>query len=319
MPVPVARASYILPIRAARASEELAAYLRRLPVAQVIVVDGSAPDVFAAFKAMLGDAIEHVAPSPAIYGLNGKARGVICGLAYAAFDRVVLADDDVRYDDAALEAVLRALDTSAVVRPQNFFAPLPWHAVIDTARSLINRALDGDWPGTLALRRSFLPRAYNPDVLFENFEMVRTIRERGGIECVRRDIYVRRLPPTSSHYAGQRIRQAYDEFARPLRLCAFLAIAPLGITAALRFGLAAVGSAAALSILLATAGLLRENGYRYFPWVAALAAPLWVVERAVCAWLAVYARLRHGGIRYAGAVIRAAASSPRERRLRWSF
>jgi hypothetical protein len=44
--------------------------------------------------------------------------------------------------------------------------------------------------------------------------------------------------------------------------------------------------------------------------------PLWMAERAVCAWLAVGSRLVWGGIRYRGRVLRMAATPTRELRRR---
>ena len=90
----------------------------------------------------------------------------------------MIADDDVRYDEAALTAVHRLLGRADLVRPQNYFDPLPWHAWWDTGRTLLNRALGADYPGTLAVRRStFLAMGgYDPDVLFENLELIRTVR-----------------------------------------------------------------------------------------------------------------------------------------------
>ena len=75
---------------------------------------------------------------------------------------------------------------------------------------------------------------YDGDVLFENLELVRTITAAGGAEAVPLGLYVRRMPPTTSHYWSQRVRQAYDEFARPVRLVVWLSVAP----AALLLGLA---------------------------------------------------------------------------------
>ena len=63
-------------------------------------------------------------------------------------------DDDVRFDRPGLERVVDLLATHHLVRPQNYFSPLPWHALWDTARTLINRAPGPDYPGTLAVRRS---------------------------------------------------------------------------------------------------------------------------------------------------------------------
>ncbi len=308
-------ASYLLPIRATTTAHvsELAAYLNALRHVQVIVVDASEDQIFAAHAAAFAPGILHIAPDPDIEGANGKVRGVLTGLRRCKYDKIVIADDDVRYTLWSLRAVLAALDDADIVRPQNYFDPLPWHAVLDTSRTLINRALDGDWPGTLAFRRSFAPFGYNPDALFENLELVRTVRARGGREAVRRDIYVRRLPPATPHYWSQRVRQAYDEFARPARLLAALAIAPLCIARP-----SLIGAFGTLAIGAAFTGWVRAKGYQYFPWLAVVAAPLWLAERAICAWLAVYERVRFGGVRYAGRIVKRAASSPKELRRKWA-
>ena len=97
----------------------------------------------------------HVRPDDAIAGRNGKVRGVLTGVALASHERVVIADDVVRYDALTLERTIGALSEVELVRPQNYFGPLVWHARWDTARTLLNRAGRGvDFPGTLAVRRS---------------------------------------------------------------------------------------------------------------------------------------------------------------------
>jgi len=40
-------------------------------------------------------------------------------------DQVIIADDDVRYDDRSLAQVLAPLDDADVVIPQNYFSPCP--------------------------------------------------------------------------------------------------------------------------------------------------------------------------------------------------
>lgn len=103
------------------------------------------------------------------------------GVQAARHEHIIVADDDVRYRRAELERMLTLLQHFEVVRPQNIFRPQPWHARWDTARSLLNRLAGGDWPGTLGVRRSVLLDAggYSGDVLFENLEMVRTIKAAG--------------------------------------------------------------------------------------------------------------------------------------------
>jgi hypothetical protein len=198
------------------------------------------------------------------------------------------------------------------VRPQNVFDPLPWHARWDSARSLLNRALAADYPGTFALRRStFLAMGgYAGDVLFENLELVRTVRAFGGREVRCPSLFVRRRPPTARHFASQRVRQAYDDLAQPWRLAGFLPVLPLVAVAAARRRPAPVLAAAATVVGLAETGRRRAGGRVAYPPDVALFAPLWVLERATCTWLAV-GRWASGGMPYAGSRLRTAAHSPR--------
>jgi hypothetical protein len=307
-------ASYIVPIRLQTADgvEDLAAYLASLEDVEVLVIDGSGPEIFAKVHDAVREFTTHVPPSVA--GKNGKARGVLSGLLLATHEKIVVADDDVHYDHASLREVLRRLDIADVVRPQNYFSPAPWHAVLDSARSLVNRAFDGDWPGTLAFRRSSVPKGYNADVLFENLELVRTIRARGGSELVARDLFVARRPATFQHFLSQRVRQAYDEFARPARFAAALAVLPAIALGSVLVGPPILAVFALLAIACAMIGWLRDGAHRYFSFLGVAAAPIWLLERAACAWLALYERFRFGGVRYGDTIIRAAASAPDELR-----
>ncbi|SEB46674.1 glycosyltransferase [Microbacterium hydrocarbonoxydans] len=209
---------YILPLRWDDDADldELTDYLTALRAwADVTVVDGSDPERFAAHAAAWAGLLRHVAVDERP-GANGKVRGVLTGVAIARHERIVLADDDVRYGRQALDAVVSALDSASLVIPQNHFDPLPWHARWDTGRTLLNRAVGRDWPRTYAVRRSVLRTVggYDADTLFENLEMERTILAVGGIVQARPDLYVARRPPTTRHFLSQRVRQAYDSFAR---------------------------------------------------------------------------------------------------------
>ncbi|WDZ84825.1 glycosyltransferase [Micromonospora cathayae] len=308
--------SYVLPLRWSDDHElaDLTDYLRWLAArVEVTVVDASPPGVFARHAAAWRGLVRHVPPDPALRGTNGKVLGVLTGVCLARHEHVVIADDDVRYDDAGLHAVHRLLDRVDLVRPQNHFDPLPWHAYWDTGRILLNRAFGADYPGTLAVRRSTFRAmgGYDPDVLFENLELIRTVRAYGGTEAAPPGLYVRRLPPVARHFRGQRVRQAYDDLAQPVRLAVFLAVLPaLGAAVrARRTGL--LFGAVAATVALAEAGRRRAGGTRVFPPATALAAPFWVLERAACSWLAVGQRLLCGGVRYAGTRIARAAHSER--------
>ena len=110
--------TYIMPISSAApaARDDLAAYLRWLAErAETIVVDGSPSVIFAAHSAAWAGAIDaglrHVAPAADLATEMGKVGGVLTGLRLASHARVIVADDDVRYDEATLAAVAAALDT----------------------------------------------------------------------------------------------------------------------------------------------------------------------------------------------------------------
>jgi len=319
-------ATYVLPLRWTEPGphEELAGYLAGLDLAETIVVDGSPPDVFARHAAALDGVATHVKPAPGLRFLMGKVNGVVTGIRLATRPHVVIADDDVRYSPAALRRAVALLAEADLVRPQNYFEPLSWHARWDTARSLLNRVFSGDpaqpaadFPGTLALRReAFLAAGgYDGDVMFENLELIRTIRAVGGRELAPLDLYVARRPPTARHFLSQRVRQAYDDFALPLRLGFFLSLAPAAFLG--RRQPAALGAAAAAIAGVAEVGRRRAGGTAVFPATASLMAPLWLAERAVCSWLAVARRLT-GGVRYGESRIPRAATPARRLRRRYA-
>ena len=312
---------YVLPLRwtsevSRRDAGVLTDYLRRLSAwVDVTVVDGSDGPVFESHRALWSAFVHHVpaAPWP---GRNGKVAGVVTGVRAARHERVVIADDDVRYDATSLAAVVLALDSGELVRPQNVFTSWPWHARWDTGRALLNRALAHDHPGTLGVRRScFLAMGgYDGDVLFENLELVRTVRGAGGRVVELPGVFVGRLPPGTAHFWSQRVRQAYDDLAQPGRLLCELALVPISVWLGWRrpTGLL-VGAAAA--VLLAETGRRRAGGAAVYPASAALWALPWLAERAVCVWLAL-AQVPLGGASYCGGRIVKAANPSRRLRSR---
>jgi len=314
-------ATYILPIRrhVLEDTAELTGYLRQLStMTEVVIVDGSPPAVFAHHARQWGGFAVHLPPDPDPAALNGKVRGVLTGLRRASHERLVIADDDIRYEPESLARIVASLDDSHVVRPQNYFDPLPWHARWDTARILLNRMTGGDWPGTLAVRRSILQATdgYDGGVLFENLELVRTVLAAGGTEAVPLDLFVQRRPPDAHHFWSQRVRQAYDELARPLRLGVWLSVMPLLLFLALTRRRRALALLLAFTIGLAECGRWRGGGRTVFPLTASLLAPVWVVERTVCSWIALGTRLVYGGVSYHGTIIARPATPMHELRRR---
>ena len=320
---------YVLPLkwgthdRHDPALGELARYLAGLARrADVTVVDGSPAPAFMLHAAALPATVRHLPPDP-WPGCNGKVAGVVTGVRVARHECVVIADDDVRYGEASLRAVVAAMrgllgeEPADLVRPQNVFAPLPWHARWDTGRMLLNRALGRDHPGTFGVRRSsFLAMGgYDGDAMFENLELARTVRAAGGVERHLPGVYVRRLPPATSHFWSQRVRQAYDDLAQPLRLTGELALLPFlagtALTGRLRW---LIGLAAAV-VTVAEVGRRRAGGRAVFPADTSLWAVPWLVERSVCVWIALGHRLR-GGVPYRGTRIRRSAHRVSELRAR---
>ncbi|MFF4890315.1 glycosyltransferase family 2 protein [Micromonospora chersina] len=310
--------AYVLPLPGAGDTDpaELTGYLRELSRSvDVIVVDGSPPELFARHAAAWRGLVRHVPPDSAPHGRNGTALGVLTGVALARHEHVVIAGADVRYDRGALRAVHGLLDRVDLVRPQHHFDPLPWPAWWDTGRMLLHRALGGDRPGSLAVRRStFLAMGgHDPDVLFGSLELVRTVRAYGAATAAPAWLYVRRRPPTVARFRRQRVRQAYDDLARPGWLVAALAVLPAAAAAlaARRPGL--LLRAGLATVAVAELGRRRAGGARVFPAHTALAAPVWLLDRGVCAWLALGRRLRDGG---PGAGARPVAHSTRALRRR---
>jgi hypothetical protein len=327
-------AEYILPLRWTEDSglPELAAYLGRLcGWIPVTVVDGSGPELFDRHRAAFPPSVRHIRPEQTAGNSgsgvgnngsgNGKVAGVMTGVRAARAELLVIADDDVRYTRESLTAVVDHLGSADVVRPQNYFDPLPWHAWWDTSRTLINRAWSADFPGTLGVRRSALlaTGGYDP-VLFENLELIRTVKAAGGREEILPDLFVARRPPEPRHFLKQRTRQAYDDFAQPRRLAAELALLPAVAAAAClpgKYRGRALFGMAAAPVIVAEIGRRRHGGTTVFPFRAVWCAPLWALERAFCIWIALAFRAG-GGVPYAGSRLKTAANPEAELQRRHS-
>jgi hypothetical protein len=303
------RCTYILPIRRVRArspeAHELAEYFRDLAHegCEVLVVDGSSPEVFTQHNRAWGKLCRHVTVDRKYTYLNGKVNGIHTGVDLASCENIILADDDIRYTSADISRACELLKRHEMVRPQNFLTPLPWWGRTETARMLINRGVlrTGDYPGTCAFRRSACLRFghYDGDVLFDNEEIVRHFILNRADVCYALDFFILKRPPTLRKWLEQRPRQAYEDFDMRLKTLLFMSLLP----AASALGLFN-GAAAALfffivvsifAALLASRGLLRDQAYNFFPAHVILYAPLWLLERSLSVYWALYWRLVHGG------------------------
>jgi hypothetical protein len=293
--------TYLLPIRRVAFSGHEAAKFRRyfegLQAAncEVIVVDGSPDEVFAAHAEAWKFVAHHERVDRSHGYKNDKVNGIHTGVALAGCEKIILADDDIRYTRADVEQMCALLNEHEMVRPQNYLSPLPWWARMESARMLINRATlrTGDYPGTCGFRRSAMLRVghYDGDVLFDNEEIIRHFAAEGADVHYALDFFVQKKPPTLRKWKEQRPRQAYEDFGLRTKTALFLAL-PLLLLTRVSIALPAVSAAA---ILLAFVGVSRGDAAKHVPRWICLYAPLWVLERTFSTYWAVWWRLRYGG------------------------
>jgi hypothetical protein len=301
--------TFIVPIRRVKVDplevKQLADYFKLLRLAgcEVLIVDGSPEPVFDEHKKSWTRFSRHVAPDPKYTYLNGKVNGVHTGVDLASCERIILTDDDVRYNASDVKRMCGLLDMFEMVRPQNFIAPQPWWALLENARILMNRGVlrAGDYPGTCGFRRSTMRRVgpYDGDVLFDNEEIVRHF----ALNCVdinyALDFFILKRPPTFTKWVEQRPRQAYEDFVMRAKTAAFLSVLP--ITLGLRFvvnirdAIFLLALLSLVSVMLSSHGILRDAAYRFFPVSSPLFAPLWILERSLSVYWAMYWWARYGG------------------------
>lgn len=309
--------TYLLPIRRVNFSgdeaTELASYFQLLREAgcDVILADGSPDAVFAQIDQAVGRLCRHARVDRSYGYINDKVNGIHTGIALSQQEKIILADDDIRYSGEALARIIKGLDCFDVVRPQNFLDPLPWWAKMEAARMLVNRATlrTGDYPGTCAFRKSVMLASghYDGDVLFDNEEIIRHFAQSGATIDYALDLFVRKRPPTFRKWIEQRPRQAYEDFGLRLKTGIFVALPLVVVSAAFFFGWSGLVLClifiALLSILLAWRGRARGAASDYFPKSIYLFAPVWILERGLSTYWALYWWLRRGGYPFGGSIL----------------
>jgi hypothetical protein len=303
------RRTYLLPIRrssfSATEAAELADYFRGLDDAgcDLLVIDGSPAPVFQQHGEIWSSLCRHEKVDRSFGYLNDKVNGIHTGVNLAAVEKIILADDDIRYTPAQMERVCELLDEFEVVRPQNFLSPLPWWARMEAARMLINRATlrTADYPGTCAFRRGTMLRVghYDGDVLFDNEEIIRHFAREGARISYATNLLVRKRPPHLRKWIEQRPRQAYEDFGLRTKTALFLGLPLVAIVVGFAAGFTAMlfyAAAVAISaVALAAAGRLRGTAAESFPASICLFAPLWVLERTLSTYWALYWHAVHRG------------------------
>ena len=305
----MALCAYLLPLRRLQffASEaaEWASYFESLSKAgcEVIIIDGSPPEVFSRHAEVFGTTHSHIQVDRRFAYLNDKVNAVHTGVAFTDKEKIILADDDIRYTAESIRETVGLLEQYEVVRPQNFLSPLPWWARIEASRMLINRGTlrMGDYPGTCAFRRSTMLRVghYDGDVLFDNEEIIRHFAEKGATIAYATDLFIRKRPPHFRKWMEQRARQAYEDFGLRIKTSLFVSILPLLLAFTLLFGLRGLVvyliALAMVSVGLALRGLIRGRAREVMPLSCCLFAPMWVVERSISTYAAAYWFIARGG------------------------
>jgi hypothetical protein len=101
--------TYLLPIRRSVFSEaeaqDFVTYFESLRAAdcELIVVDGSPPEVFQQHHAAWSQLARHEVVDRRFGYMNDKVNGIHTGVELATCEKIILADDDIRYTAADLE------------------------------------------------------------------------------------------------------------------------------------------------------------------------------------------------------------------------
>ena len=308
--------TYLLTIRRARFDAEEAGNFKMYfdllndVGCETLVVDGSPPEVFAEHASAWRGVCRHEPVDTQYKYLNGKVNGIHTGIQLAEHNRIILADDDIRYTPADVRRMADLLDEFDMARPQNYFRPLPVWARTDAARMLINRAwiAEGDYSGTLGVTKNTMLRAghYDGDVLFDNEEIVRHFRLKGARIKHARDFFILKLPPTFEKWVEQRPRQAYEDFVMRAKTLFFASLPlVLGLTWMKAGWQTALIYAAVISLgASAVAALgLNDGAARFFPPRIIFYAPLWIAERCVSTYWAFYWYFTRGGYPFGDKVV----------------
>lgn len=294
------RCSYAVLVQAASSAEDLrglATYLSTLAVAEcdVVILDPSPRFQFELNARILRWVGRHVSVRPE-HRAEGGVDVLRAAAAHAVCEKVIVAAEDVRYTAETIDQICTLLDGHEVVEPQDYLDPMPWWGSIDAGRMLIHRGIapDPDHGATFGFRRSALRslRAFGPGSSPD--AQVRRLAAVGAEVHSATDVFVRREPSTFRAWLSARARLAGDDFVLPVKTAFFFALLPLLALLAFVGGAQLAGGYATMigigSVALAIHG--RAGASAYFPLRACLSAPLWVLERSLSVYWALFRKLR---------------------------
>lgn len=277
----------------------LSSYLSGLSVidCDVVVLDGSPLPLFERNRRSLRWVGRHIAARPKYRAPNGLLDPLRAAADLAACEHVVIAGINVRYAEDALSALCKLLEAHEVVEPQDYFDPLPWWSSIEAGRMLVHRGLEPlpDHGATFGIRRSTIRSLRTIDsLLAPSDDHVRRLTAVGAEVHSAPEVFVRRLPPPFEEWLGTRPRQADDDFSMPVKTAFFFSLLPMAVLLA-TFGGSRIAGGYGGAIVFGALALAirgRAGAASFFPLRACLAAPLWVLERALSVYWALFRKLR---------------------------
>lgn len=304
------RCSYVVLVEPASAEpdalRELARYLSTVGLADcdVVILDPSPRLQFELNSRTLRWVGRHVAVRPEPSGAIDLLRA---SAATAACDKVIVAAADVRYTPVAIEQLCQLLDLHEVVEPQDYLDPLPWWGGVEAARMLVHRGIEPqpDHGATFGYRRSAVRTLRGLGGIDAHEEPIRRLVAHGAEVYPAGDVFVRREPPALAEWMADRPRQARDDFPLPFKSAFFFALVPLLVMLAAIGGLRLASGYASVvalgSFALALRG--RSGAGAFFPLRACLFAPVWVFERSLSVYWALFRKLRGADAGSAGVAV----------------
>lgn len=255
---------------------ELAAYLSHLAVSdiEVLIVDACSPSAIDCHRRFLRWVGRYFIARPQHLTPSGSIDPIRAANDLASSDKVIFADAHARYTDEAVNALCHLLELHEVVEPQDYFDPLPWWSGIDAGRMLVHRGI-GLLPqhaSTFGFRKG-------------------AVRVQGAEVFSAARIFVSRVPPSLSDWIRDRTLRGDDGFDPPAAI--FFGVLPIALALALLGGAAfAEGYAGAIAFAaMALAVRGRFGAAAFFPWRACFYAPLWILERSISIYWALFRKV----------------------------
>ena len=296
------RCSYVVVAEQAATSAEelrqLANYLSTLGLAgvDVVVVDPSPRLQFELNARVLRWVGRHVAPRQEHRSPSGAIDVVRAAADLASCEKVIVAAEDVRYTPEAVGQLCDLLDLHEVVEPQDYLEPLPWWGGMEAGRILVHRGIEPqpDHGATFGFRRAAVRSLRTLGASDVHDDQVRRLGSVGAELYAAADVFVRRQPGQLDEWWNERPRQAGDDFVLPVKTAFFFSLVPLLLLLAILGGLQLAGAYAGVIAFASMAVAIRgrSGAGAFFPLRAVLFAPLWVFERSVSVYWALFRKLR---------------------------